>query len=62
MSERRKMATTRELSAWLDIPEETLRWWRAHGQGPPYVRLGRHVRYPMPEVDRWVAGRLLAAS
>ena len=53
-TERRPLATSAELSAYLQIPERTLIDWRRRGIGPPYRRVGRHVRYPWPGVDAWV--------
>lgn len=31
---------------------------RSLGGGPPYVKIGRLVRYPRREVDAWMADRL----
>ena len=31
---------------------------RSLGGGPPYVKVGRLVRYPCHEVDGWMADRL----
>jgi hypothetical protein len=30
---------------WLGVAAATLRRWRWQGGGPPFVRVGRHVRY-----------------
>lgn len=47
----------RGLSAYLDIPVETLRTWRKRkrGEGPRSVKMGRLVRYPWEDVRAWVA-------
>lgn len=48
--------TTGGLSKMLGgIPVSTIRGWRLAGIGPPYVRLGGHVRYRRPDVERWIA-------
>lgn len=45
----------RQLAAELQIPVRTLSQWRYRKVGPPYSKLGRHVRYLRADVDRWVA-------
>jgi excisionase family DNA binding protein len=47
--------TTDDVAERLKIPAGTLRRWRREGQGPPFVRLGRHVRYDPAAVRRWLA-------
>ena len=41
--------------------ETNVDYWnrlRSQGGGPPYVKVGRLVRYPRRDVDAWMAGRL----
>lgn len=47
--------TQHELAELLQLPERTLEGWRLTHAGPPYMKLGRHVRY-----DMWIqeTGRL----
>ena len=35
------------------VPEATVRKWRIQGTGPLGVRLGKHVRYSVVELERW---------
>ena len=35
------------------VPERTLEDWRLNHVGPPYMKLGRHVRYDLSEVFAW---------
>lgn len=35
------------------VPEATVRKWRHEATGPFGVRLGRHVRYALAELERW---------
>ncbi|HEY3609832.1 MAG TPA: helix-turn-helix domain-containing protein, partial [Pseudonocardiaceae bacterium] len=42
-----------DLSAFLIIPEKTLREWRYKGYGPPWRKLGKHVRYEPDAVKSW---------
>ena len=48
------LMTTEELSRACPIPVGTLRYWRASGEGPPSVKLGRRVYYPRSGVARWL--------
>lgn len=32
----------------------TLAIWRCRGVGPPYLKLGRHIRYRRVDVDAWL--------
>ncbi|GAB3120911.1 helix-turn-helix transcriptional regulator [Glaciibacter psychrotolerans] len=46
--------TQRELAELLQLPERTLEDWRLAHTGPPYLKLGRHVRYDLHDVLAWV--------
>lgn len=47
-----------ELAAHLDVPVSTLYAWRYHGDGPPGLRVGRHIRYRLQDVEEWLQSRL----
>lgn len=51
---RRALATPEEVSDYLGIPVKTLYQWRTRGNGPKSLRVGRHLRYEWPELDRWL--------
>ena len=42
--------TQHELAELLRLPERTLEDWRLMHAGPPYLKLGRHVRYDVDDV------------
>ncbi|SEN17994.1 Helix-turn-helix domain-containing protein [Cryobacterium luteum] len=46
--------TQRELAELLRMPERTLEDWRLTQTGPPYIKLGRLVRYDVRDVLTWV--------
>jgi hypothetical protein len=52
------MAASKELAAFLGIPEQTLRRWRSRKApyGPPYEHQGRSVIYKRDRVRRWWHG------
>lgn len=49
--------TCRELAAHLDVGEQTLRRWRAAGQGPAYTKVGGKIVYQVGGVDEWLKTR-----
>lgn len=53
------LMTTEELADELELSAGTLANWRSAGSGPPYVKLGRQVRYNRIDVDDWISGQLV---
>jgi predicted DNA-binding transcriptional regulator AlpA len=43
-----------DVSALLGLPVATLANWRCAGKGPPFLRVGRHVRYRRRDVEVWI--------
>lgn len=43
-----------DVSALLQVPVATLRYWRQRGEGPPSFRLGKRVMYRRADVGAWV--------
>lgn len=39
------------------IPPKTLAEWRSRGEGPPFLKIGRHVRYEPQAVRVWQESR-----
>jgi predicted DNA-binding transcriptional regulator AlpA len=39
------------------ISESTLEKWRVAGSGPPFLKLGRLVRYSRSDLDNWMSSR-----
>jgi predicted DNA-binding transcriptional regulator AlpA len=56
-----QMLTTEQAAAFLGLKPQTLRKWRLHGSGPPYVRLGSgtaaRAAYRHTDVEAWVSAR-----
>ncbi len=48
------LLTVVEVADYLRIPVATLYVWRSHGKGPRAVRVGRHLRYRLADVERWL--------
>jgi hypothetical protein len=47
-----------QFSRTTGIPESTLAKKRMDGSGPPYVKIGRSVRYPVRAGLEWMAAQL----
>lgn len=45
--------TDRELAVRIGVQPGTLRQWRMKGYGPPYLKVGRAVRYRVSDVQAW---------
>ncbi|GAA4191231.1 hypothetical protein GCM10022219_09780 [Microbacterium oryzae] len=45
--------TQHQVAEKLQVPERTLEDWRLHHVGPPFSKLGRHVRYADVDVAEW---------
>ena len=45
--------TQAEIAEIIKVPERTLEDWRLNHVGPPYMKLGRHVRYDLLDVVAW---------
>ena len=43
-----------EAANLLRVSQRTLEGWRVRGGGPPYVRLGRQVRYSEADLIAWI--------
>jgi predicted DNA-binding transcriptional regulator AlpA len=46
--------TTRQLAEFLNVTKETIDIWRYRGDGPPYLKLSRSVRYQPSAVYAWL--------
>lgn len=53
---------TEEVAEYLGVPVKTLSKWRLEKHGPPWLRVGKHLRYVQEDVVAWVEGRKQLAS
>jgi predicted DNA-binding transcriptional regulator AlpA len=54
--------STAQLSAWIGVSSITLNQWRARGQGPAFVRMGRTIRYDRRDVEAWLASQKIGGK
>ena len=38
-------------------PIGTLYQWRSRGEGPPAIRIGRHLKYDEDDLEAWIESR-----
>lgn len=48
------LLTTDDLASYLAVPRQTLAYWRCRGDGPPFLKVGRHVRYRHADIEAWL--------
>ncbi len=48
------LLTESETARRLGISVSGLRKWRRGGQGPRFIRLGRLIRYSVPDLEEWL--------
>jgi excisionase family DNA binding protein len=53
-----RLLTPQDLAGYLEIPVATIYAWRHRRQGPPGFKVGRHLRYRLSDVERWISQRL----
>ncbi len=46
-----------DVAFFLGIPVATLYQWHHRGEGPPVLKLGRHLRYVPLSVRAWAGGQ-----
>lgn len=54
MSDRRPLATSAEVAAYLRRTVGTLANWRYQGVGPTWIKTGGAVRYRWSDIERWL--------
>jgi excisionase family DNA binding protein len=45
---------TEEAAEYLGVSRHTLAWWRHHGVGPRYGRMGQRIVYRVEDLDSWL--------
>lgn len=53
---------TTETARLVRLSKPTLERLRITGDGPPFLKLGRAVRYRKADVDGWLASRLVRST
>jgi hypothetical protein len=48
-----------EAARFLNISPRTLQAWRSRGFGPPFVRIGRAIRYRRCDLEQWASAGIV---
>jgi len=51
------LISAQELAEYLHVPVATLYAWRYRRQGPPGLRVGKHLRYRRIDINEWIEQR-----
>jgi predicted DNA-binding transcriptional regulator AlpA len=51
-----------ELAEREGVPLESVYGWNKQRTGPQFMRIGRHVRYRLADVERWEESRTIASG
>jgi excisionase family DNA binding protein len=51
------LVTITELAEYLGVPVKTIYEWRQTGRGPVGIRIGRHLKFRLTDVQTWVEGQ-----
>jgi excisionase family DNA binding protein len=52
--------TPEELAEREGVPLQTVYGWNKQRNGPPFMKIGRHVRYRLADVIEWEKARTVA--
>lgn len=53
-----RLLSAQEVAEYLGVPITTIYTWRHRSQGPPGLRVGRHLRYRRRDVEAWIERQL----
>jgi excisionase family DNA binding protein len=50
------------LAAFLGVPLGTVYQWNSRGGGPDRIKVGKHVRYRVADIEAWLDRRSTSAA
>ena len=53
-----RLLSAQEVAEYLGVPLATIYNWRHRSQGPPGLRVGRHLRYRRRDLEAWIERQL----
>ena len=53
----RALFSTADLAEYLGVPRGTVDRWCHFGTGPRFYKVGKHRRFRIEDVDRWLSER-----
>jgi hypothetical protein len=61
-TKREPLVPPTDVAKHIGVPAKTLAQWRYLGQGPRFIKIGRHVRYRWQDVEAWLAAQSRATT
>ena len=52
-----RLLTSEDVSEYLRVSPHTIEMWRRKKVGPPWLKIGRSIRYKFSEVHAWLERR-----
>lgn len=49
-----QLMTLEEVAEYLSVPVSTIYRWNTMNTGPAYIKVGRHTRYRMKDIQHWL--------
>jgi excisionase family DNA binding protein len=53
-----QLLTIEQVAEQLQVPVDTLYYWRSKKQGPAGFKVGKYLRWQQADVDAWIASRV----
>lgn len=53
---------TEELAKRYRMNANSIRNWRVRKYGPPYIKVGKIVLYPIPELEKWERDQIVQCT
>ena len=61
-SESYNVLSIQEVAKLLNVPVSTIYGWKRRGEGPPYYKVGRKLRYRKSDARKWLAEHLVSRA
>ncbi len=56
------LLNTEQAAQWLGVQPSTMVSWRVRGDGPPFAKIGRQVRYRSTDLGEWIERQLRTST
>jgi excisionase family DNA binding protein len=60
--ESQAVLSIQEVAKLLNVPVSTIYGWKRRGEGPPYYKVGRKLRYRKSDARKWLAEHLVSRA
>jgi hypothetical protein len=57
-----QLLNQRQAAEVLAVNPRTMEGWRCRGDGPPFIRLGRVIRYRLQDLHTWLEDRTFQST